>query len=405
MSLPVTAPVIGVIGGGQLARMMSPEASELGIELRVLAESPESCAAAVIPHAPVGDHTDLAVLREFARRVDVVTFDHEHVPTEHLRVLEEEGVAVRPGPQALVHAQDKIRMREAVDRLGLPNPRWAAVADADQLLAFGREVGWPVVLKTPRGGYDGKGVMLVAEDAVGSAPVRAWFEAIPQKGWSGLLVEEKVPFTRELSALVARRPSGEVRAWDVVESVQTDSVCDEVTAPAPGLDPQVAAAAQRIALRLAEELGVSGVMAAELFEVPGREGGVLVNELAMRPHNSGHWTQDGAVTSQFEQHLRAVLDLPLGSTAPVAGVTVMKNVLGGANEDLAGACPAAMAAHPEAKVHLYGKAVRPGRKVGHVNLSGPAAELAQVRRAAREAAAILRDGPAADPAATDPTDR
>lgn len=373
--------------------MMAPEASELGIELRVLAESRQVCAAAVVPTSPVGDYTDLAALRAFARDVDVLTFDHEHVPTEHLRALVRDGVAVRPGPEALAHAQDKIEMRRAVDRLGLPNPEWAAVTDPDSLRAFGQSVGWPIVVKTPRGGYDGKGVMLVEEDDVDSAEIAEWFGNATDAGWpdGALLAEEKVEFARELSALVARRPRGETRAWDVAESIQVDSVCDEVVVPAPGLDPHTASTAQDAALLLASELGVVGVMAAELFETPGRGPGFLVNELAMRPHNSGHWTQDGSVTSQFEQHLRAVLDLPLGSTERRAEATVMKNFLGGENQNLFSAYPAVMDAFPEAKVHTYGKAVRPGRKVGHVNVTGRWDDLPHLRDVAHRAASGIRD--------------
>ncbi|KLU09181.1 MULTISPECIES: 5-(carboxyamino)imidazole ribonucleotide synthase [Kocuria] len=369
--------------------MMAPSATALGIELRVLAEGPDVSAVAAVPTAPVGDYTDLEALRRFAADVDVLTFDHEHVPTEHLHALLAEGVAVRPGPDALVHAQDKLRMREAVQRLGLPNPRWAAVADADELVAFGEEAGWPVVLKTPRGGYDGKGVMVLdtAADARGEEPAQ-WFARTD----GPLLAEEKVPFSRELSALVARTPSGEVRAWPVVESIQVAGVCDEVLAPAPDLQPAVAAAAAHAALTLATELGVTGVLAVELFESPGRGPGFLVNELAMRPHNSGHWTMDGSVTSQFEQHLRAVLDLPLGETGLIGGSAVMKNYLGGANQDLFGAYRDAMSAEPRAKIHNYGKAVRPGRKIGHVNITGAADEIPELRRRASRAAAVLRDG-------------
>jgi 5-(carboxyamino)imidazole ribonucleotide synthase len=371
--------------------MMAPAATALGFELRVLAEGPDVSAVAAVPTAPVGDYTDLEVLRRFAADVDVLTFDHEHVPTDHLHALLAEGVDVQPGPAALVHAQDKLRMRAAVDRMGLPNPHWAPVADVEELVAFGERTGWPVVLKTPRGGYDGKGVMVLdtAAAARGAEPAR-WFERTD----GPLLAEEKVPFTRELSALVARTPSGEVRAWPVVESIQVDGVCDEVLAPAPALLPEVAAAAADTARTLATELGVTGVMAAELFETPGRGPGFLVNELAMRPHNSGHWTMDGSVTSQFEQHLRAVLDLPLGDTALIGGAAVMKNYLGGANQDLFGAYRAAMGAEPRAKIHNYGKAVQPGRKIGHVKVTGGAGELPELRRRASRAARILRDGQA-----------
>ncbi|MER1995055.1 MAG: 5-(carboxyamino)imidazole ribonucleotide synthase [Arthrobacter sp.] len=379
-------PIIGVVGGGQLARMMAPAATELGFELRVLAEGPDVSAVPAVAKSVVGDYTDYETLLTFARGVDVLTFDHEHVPGEHLRALASEGVNVQPGPDALLHAQDKLVMRAAVDRLGLPNPRWAAVATVADLIDFGKASGWPVVLKTPRGGYDGKGVRII-DDAEAAEAAADWFTGTP------LLAEEKVPFTRELSALIARTPDGESAAWPVVHSIQVNGVCDEVIAPAQDLAPETAAAAAEAALRIAAELGVTGVMAAELFETPGRGPGFLINELAMRPHNSGHWTMDGSVTGQFEQHLRAVLGLPLGSTALLGGVAVMKNFLGAENPDLYLGTRLALAAEPAAKVHNYGKSVRPGRKVGHVNVVGATAEdLPAVRRSAERAAAIIRDG-------------
>lgn len=383
----VTFPVIGVVGGGQLARMMAPAAVALGFHLRVLAEAPDVSAVAAVADAPVGDYRDLDTLREFARGVDVLTFDHEHVPSEHLQTLIAEGVNVQPRPDALINAQDKLVMRAAIERLGLPNPGWAAVTDVAGIIAFADTHGWPVVLKMPRGGYDGKGVKML-DDAESAAGAADWFEAM-----SPLLVEEKVAFSRELSALVARTPGGEAKAWPVAESIQVDGVCDEVIAPAPDLPADVAAQAQAAALTIAGALGVTGVMAAELFETPGRAPGYLINELAMRPHNTGHWTMDGAVTGQFEQHLRAVLDLPLGATGALGAIVVMKNFLGGANQDLYGAYRAALAAEPTVKVHSYGKSVRPGRKIGHVNVIGsPDDDVTAVRARATTVANIIRNG-------------
>ena len=393
MTYPVTGPVIGVIGGGQLARMMAPAATNLGLDLQILAEAPTVGAVAAVRTAPVGDYKDLDTLREFARGKDVITFDHEHVPTDFLRALMAEGVNVQPRPEALQYAQDKLLMRQAVERLGLPNPRWAQVSTLDELLAFGDEIGWPVVLKTPRGGYDGKGVLVLDSPADARERSAEWFEQLPSRtDFSALLAEEKVPFTRELSALVARRESGEVRPWPVVETIQVNSICDEVIAPAQNLDPEIAEAAASAAVTIASELGVTGVMTAELFEVPGSPAGFYINELAMRPHNTGHWTQDGSVTSQFEQHLRAVLDLPLGDTSVLEGVAVMKNYLGGENEDIFGVYPLALSAEPRAKIHFYGKETRPGRKIGHVNITGTVAELDELRHSAANAASILRDG-------------
>ncbi|BCW57995.1 N5-carboxyaminoimidazole ribonucleotide synthase [Arthrobacter sp. StoSoilB20] len=383
----MTFPVIGVVGGGQLARMMAPPATALGFELRVLAEGVDVSAVAAVATAPIGDYKDLDALLEFSKGLDVLTFDHEHVPTEHLRALLDAGVNVQPGPDALVNAQDKLVMRAAIDRLGLPNPEWSAVSSVEELVAFGDRIGWPVVLKTPRGGYDGKGVRIV-DSAADAQDTADWFQAM-----SPLLAEAKVDFSRELSALVARTPSGESRAWPVVHTIQVDGVCDEVIAPAQNIPVEVAAAAEEAALRIANELGVTGVMAAELFETPGVGAGFLINELAMRPHNTGHWTQDGSITSQFEQHLRAVLDLPLGATDALAPVVVMKNFLGGENQDLFNAFPMALAYEPAAKVHSYGKSVRPGRKIGHVNLVGSSvSDVDSVRRRATAVANIIRDG-------------
>ncbi|MBD1591420.1 5-(carboxyamino)imidazole ribonucleotide synthase [Arthrobacter sp. S1_S22] len=383
----MTFPVIGVVGGGQLARMMAPAATALGFELRVLVEGEDVSAVSAVSSSPVGDYKDLQTLLDFAQGLDVMTFDHEHVPTDHLRALQDAGVNVQPGPDALVNAQDKLVMRAAIDRLELPNPAWASVPDVAALVSFGDETGWPVVLKMPRGGYDGKGVRIVAS-AEEAAETSEWFDAM-----SPLLAEAKVEFTRELSALVARTPDGEARAWPVVHTIQVDGVCDEVIAPALDIPVEVAAAAEDAALRIAGELGVTGVLAVELFETPGVGAGFLINELAMRPHNTGHWTQDGSVTSQFEQHLRAVLNLPLGATDVLGPVVVMKNFLGGDNQDLFSAFPMALASEPAAKVHCYGKSVRPGRKIGHVNLVGSStADVDSVRRRATMVASIIRDG-------------
>lgn len=383
----MTFPVIGVVGGGQLARMMAPAATALGFDLKVLAEAPDVSAVAAVAHSSVGDYTDLATLRAFAQGVDVLTFDHEHVPTEHLQALIDDGVNVQPRPQALVNAQDKLVMRAAIERLGLPNPAWAPVSSVADIEAFAALNSWPVVLKMPRGGYDGKGVKVLhtPQEATMAA---SWFEDM-----TPLLVEEMVPFSRELSALIARTPSGEAKAWPVAESIQVDGVCDEVIAPAPDLPDEVALMAQNAALHIAQDLGVTGVMAAELFETPDRAPGYLINELAMRPHNTGHWTMDGSVTGQFEQHLRAVLDLPLGATDSLGEIAVMKNFLGGDNQDLFAAYPAALAAEPRVKVHSYGKSVRPGRKIGHVNVVSAAGEdVATTRARATKVANIIRNG-------------
>ena len=386
-------PVVGIIGGGQLARMSQPPAVGLSITLSVLAESGTASAALVVPHSPVGEHTDLAAVREFARHCDVVTFDHEHVPVEVLAALEADGVPLHPSPTALVHAQDKLAMRRRLTELGLPCPRWAQARTVEEVEAFAAEVGWPVVVKAPRGGYDGKGVQVCRA----LADVESWLEGVGEGGLAdGLLLEEAVAFTRELAVMVARSPSGQAAAWPVVETVQTDGICTEVLAPAPDLDPELAVAAVEGALRIAGELGVTGVLAVEMFEVTDpvtSRAAYLVNELAMRPHNSGHWTIEGSVTSQFEQHLRAVLDLPLGDPATRDPWTVMANVLGGEHPDLYPTYRHLMARDPGLKIHLYGKGVRPGRKLGHVTVfggDGGAGSLAALRERARHAADYLQ---------------
>ncbi len=357
-------PVVGVIGGGQLARMMQQPAIALGVGLRVLATSYDDSAAQVVRDVRIGDHDDLDTLRRFAAGCDVVTFDHEHVPPLLLKALEDDGVSVRPGGRALVHAQDKIVMRVALTAAGVPCPRWAAIDEVGQLEAFGAEVGWPVVLKTSRGGYDGRGVWVVDSFDDGAALIASTTLA-PGARW---LAEEKVDFVQELSAQVARSPHGQAVAYPVVRTVQTDGICTEVVSPAPGLTDDEAVDAQRAALTVAGALDVVGMLAVEMFET--RDGRVLVNELAMRPHNSGHWSIDGAVTSQFENHLRAVLDLPLGDPSAVAPYSVMVNVLGGDKPDMYHAFLHCMARDPGLKVHIYGKEVRPGRKIGHVTVVG-----------------------------------
>jgi 5-(carboxyamino)imidazole ribonucleotide synthase len=380
---PITGlPVVGMVGGGQLARMTQQAAIALGVRLRVLSDTADDSAALVTRDTVVGDYRSYDDLAAFASGCDVLTFDHEHVPLQHLQRLVGEGVVVRPGPGALPFVQDKIRMRERLGAIGVPVPAWTHVGQPADLTAFGDNHGWPVVLKTASGGYDGKGVWFPSS-ALEAVDL---FERIGSGG--RVYVEAQVPFDRELSAMVGRSASGEIRAWPVVETVQTRGICTEVLAPAPGLDPRLAAEGQTIARSVAEDLDVVGVMAVELFEVGGR---LLVNELAMRPHNSGHWTIEGAVTSQFEQHLRAVLGWPLGETSLAGPVIAMANVLGGSWPDaanVAGRLPLVLAMDPGAHVHLYGKGVRAGRKIGHISVVGD--DVVDIRRRARAAADLLQ---------------
>ena len=372
--------VVGVIGGGQLARMMTPPAINLGLEIYVLAK--ESYESAKIAVTALGDHTDTQAVLNFARECDVVTFDHEHVPQSVLAELVAAGVNVQPAPHALLFAQDKLLMRERLAELGVPVPGWARVTTAQEIDAFVVEYPGRAVVKTSRGGYDGKGVRVVTT----GAEVSDWLAALADG--EALLVEEFVSFNRELAQMIARRPSGEIALWPVVETVQTNGVCSEVIAPAPSSEGKVADMAAQIASTIAGGLDVTGVMAVELFETTDDR--ILVNELAMRPHNSGHWSQDGSLTSQFEQHLRAVLDLPLGATSTVANWAVMSNILGGPTSgDLDASSAQAMGEYPEAKLHLYGKTPRPGRKIGHVNVVGD--DLDRAVATARGATAFFQD--------------
>ncbi|HEU5127015.1 MAG TPA: 5-(carboxyamino)imidazole ribonucleotide synthase [Glycomyces sp.] len=376
MDAATQLPTVGVIGAGQLARMTHQAAIALGQSLRLLAADPAESAAAVAADVRIGDYRNLDDLRAFAAGATVVTFDHEHVPQEALRALTAEGVDVQPRPEALVFAQDKQAMRERIGGLGLPQPRWRPVDSISDVEAF----GLPCVLKAATGGYDGKGVWTVERPGDAQAVLASGIR---------LIAEERMPLQRELAVQVARSPRGETAVYPVVETVQQGGICTEVIAPAPRLDPETAAAAAAIARTVAEELDVCGMLAVELFQTSR---GLFVNELAMRAHNSGHWTIEGAVTSQFEQHLRAVLDYPLGSVEATAAFTVMANVLGGeaGGPRLDERLQHLLAEDPGARVHLYGKAVRPGRKIGHVTVRGE--DLEELRRRAARAAQWLTDG-------------
>lgn len=356
------SPVVAVIGGGQLARMMAPPATNLNITLKALAESEVTSASKVIPLTVVGNLPDLQNVEQLLDGADVLTFEHEHIPAVLLEIAGAK-LPIHPKPQALLYAQDKLEMRAALERIGVPVPLWTKVTSMAEVAAFGEKAGWPIIAKLPRGGYDGKGVRVVYE----ASEIADWLEN------GVVLCEAKVPFARELSQLVARSVSGEFQAWPLVESIQKNGVCWQVIAPAPEASEATQQRAEQIARTIAEQLDVTGVLAVELFETA--DGELLVNELAMRPHNSGHWTQDGCETSQFEQHLRAVLGLPLGSVAMRPGVWVMQNLLGCEYPTAEYAVADVMREVPQAKIHIYGKDVRPGRKLGHVNVgAGSAAE-------------------------------
>jgi len=387
---PPQRPVVAMVGGGQLARMSHQAAIALGQSLRVLAVSPHDPAAQVSPDIVLGAHTDPSALRRAAEGAAALTFDHEHVPTGLLRDLVAEGVTVLPSPEALVYAQDKLAMRRRLAEMGAPVPRFAEVSRVADVDAFAATVGGPPVVKTVRGGYDGRGVVLAGDIGAAREAVAGYLA-----DGVAVLLEERVAMRRELAVLVARSPLGQGAAWPVVETVQRQGICVTVVAPAQDLPQDLGAQAEQLGLRIAAELGVVGVLAVELFETA--DGGLMVNELAMRPHNSGHWTMNGSVTSQFEQHLRAVLDYPLGQTGALAPVTVMANVLGA---PMAPAISMDERLHhvfgriPDANVHLYGKQERPGRKIGHVNVLGN--DVGVVRERAERAAHWLSHAEWAD---------
>jgi 5-(carboxyamino)imidazole ribonucleotide synthase len=375
---------VGVVGGGQLARMAGEAASALGLSLAVLAEHADDAACAVAAEVVVGSPNVMGDMRALAGRCDVITFDHEQVDLAVLAELIADGVVVRPGLATLEMAVDKAHMRIMLAQAGIPVPAYdiidlapigAHTRAVEMLAEFGDAHGWPIVLKTARGGYDGKGVWVV-DDLNQAASVCASVPGV-------LLVEELVPFEAELAVMVARRPSGDSVVWPAVETAQVDGVCREVLVPGR-LPAAVVAEASALGRQVAEIAGVVGVLAVELFWSDGR---LLVNEIAARPHNSGHWTIEGAVTSQFENHLRAVLDLPLGAAETQHAQVASVNVFGGpAGEDPVALLAQGLAVEG-AHIHLYGKEAKPGRKLGHVTVCGDDAEL--VRRQAWAAARAL----------------
>jgi 5-(carboxyamino)imidazole ribonucleotide synthase len=366
-------PVIGIVGGGQLARMLLAPAARLALPVVLLAD-PEDAAAPFCRDLIAG-RPDADGLRRLAEACDVLTVEHELVDLDTLADLEREGHLVRPSSATLAIAVDKARQRRVLGDHGIPLAPWLVTDAADRVEAFADEHGWPLVLKPPRGGYDGRGVF-VADDAAAARAVLA-------EVGGEVVVEPRLPIDVELSVLVARRPGGETAVYPAVETCQVDGMCREVLLPAR-VPPAVEQEAVGVALRVAEAIGSVGILAVELFVVGGE---VLLNELAARPHNAGHVTIEGAVTSQFENHLRAVADLPLGDTT-IRHPSVMVNIVGGDHDPLEH-LPGALELRDVA-VHLYGKAYRPGRKLGHVTATGD--DLDDALRRAQGAATALVEG-------------
>lgn len=342
-------PIVGVIGAGQLARMSIAPATALGVDLLLLAADSQDSGAQITNHV-VGDYKDLETVRAFARRCDVVTFEHELIPLSIIKALEADGVVVRPSSSSFLYSQDKAAMRERLSTF--PSPGWQIVTSADQVKEF------PVIAKAISGGYDGRGVWKVAD-------ARELSSLLQKTG--KLLIEDLVDFDYEIAVMVARSPHGQAATWAPTQTIQKNGICTMTISPAPHISLDVSEKAQKLALDVAATVGVVGVMAVEMF-VKGED--LFINELAMRPHNSGHWTIEGSRTSQFEQHLRAVLDLPLGDPSMTAPLAVMGNVLGGDKPDMYRPYLHLMARSPALKFHHYKKEVRPGRKIGHVTMVG-----------------------------------
>ena len=328
--------------------MVAP-ATALGVDLLLFAQDANDSGAQVASHV-VGDYTNLVQVLNFAQKCDVVTFEHELVPLSVIKGLEATGVKVYPSSHAFIYSQDKAEMRKKLAKF--PSPDFQIITESASITQF------PVIAKAISGGYDGRGVWKVET-------LQELQEIL--KTSSPLLIEELIDFDSEIAVMVARSPHGQAMSWAPVETVQRDGICIVTITPAQKISRSVAERAQQMALEIAQEVGVVGVMAVEMF-IKGED--IYINELAMRPHNSGHWSIEGAETSQFEQHLRAILDLPLGSPSMNHEFAVMGNVLGGEKTDMYRPYLHLMARNPSLHFHQYKKDVRPGRKIGHVTACG-----------------------------------
>ena len=357
-------PTVGIIGAGQLARMSIAPATALGINLLLFAQDKEDSAAQISQHV-VGDFRDLTQLLEFSKQCDLITFEHELVPLSVIKGLEAAGVKVFPSSNSFQYSQDKAAMRAKLATY--PSPKWKVIEDEGQAFDF------PFMAKKISGGYDGRGVWKVKN-------LDDLEELLAEH--SQLLIEELIEFDCEIAVMVARSEHGQATSWAPTQTVQKDGICTLTITPAPNISTEIAEKAQHLALSIASEIALVGVMAVEMF-IKGDE--IFINELAMRPHNSGHWTIEGSRTSQFEQHLRAILDLPLGDPTMTAPFAVMGNILGGDKTDMYRPYLHLMARNPELKFHQYKKAVRKGRKIGHVTVIGEnLLELTEVAEHARD---------------------
>lgn len=372
--------LLGVLGGGQLARMMAEAASQLGVELAVMEHEPNSPAARIAAREVVGGWLDFDKLAALAEGTLAVTLENEFVDVAALEWLAAHGYTVYPTAHTMSLIQDKYEQKRVMRAAGIPVVDFAPVDSTEDVARAGVEWGWPLALKGRRGSYDGYGnATLRGPEDIAPAFARLGFPGRP------LYVERWAPFTRELAVMVTRGRDGSIAEYPVVETIQDNHICHIVRAPAPGAAATLAQAAD-IARRAVEAIQGIGVFGIELFELP--DGTILYNEIAPRPHNSGHYTIEGCVTSQFENHVRAVLGLPLGSTALTAPAAVMVNTLGVHNEPATAHGMARALAIPGAHVHVYGKlASRPGRKMGHITALGPT--IAEAEAIASQAAEAL----------------
>ncbi|MCG8348508.1 MAG: 5-(carboxyamino)imidazole ribonucleotide synthase [Chloroflexales bacterium] len=360
---------LGILGGGQLAQMLTQAAISLGIETVIFERGADSPAGRLTQHEIVGPWADEAALTTFAERCNLVTLENEFVDATVLRRLEESGLPVYPGSATLAVIQDKLFQKQRITSAGLAAPRFRAVATPAEVAAVAEEYGWPLLLKARREGYDGYGNATLRT----SVDIASAWERLSRHDRE-LLAEAFVPFARELAVMVVRRRDGETRTYPVVETVQHNHICHIVRAPAPVPD-HITAQATELAQRAVEAVAGVGIFGVELFLLD--DGTVLYNEMAPRPHNSGHYTIEACVTSQFENHLRAVSGWPLGSVdmrAPAAMVNILGQRNGPARNDNLGAALAVPGAH----LHIYGKReVRVGRKMGHVTALGATLEEAE----------------------------
>ena len=357
-------PILGIVGAGQLARMMVQAAVPLNIDVRVLAKTSADSAALIAPHVEIGDPADENAIVSFGEKCDFVTLDHELVNLVGLEKLLANKVKVQPTPKTLQFAKNKLYQRTSFQAAGFPVPSFSKIDTLADFVEFGDRHGWPLAAKAITGGYDGRGVWIIGDTEAAEKLLAETKEA-----GINLYVEEHVEIEKELAVLVVRRPSGELQTYPIIETRQEDGICHEAIAPAQ-ISQAIEENARKIGVDVAEFTEAGGIIAIELFLKA--DGTILINEIATRPHNSGHLTIDGTITSQFENHLRGVMDWPLGSTTMTSKFALMLNILGSSEADPSDRLP--LNHSNDTAIHLYGKVARAGRKLGHITAVGDSPE-------------------------------